>query len=69
MEEKQQSATAARGPIYHVIYHCDRGLKTKSFNNKRELRKHLKPIRPESIVGMFKGTRLHAQISNDYKIV
>jgi len=78
LEEKQEELTQEveeskkkRGPYYHAIYHGESGIQSRSFNTKKELQRHLKPLRPESIVGLFRGSKLHAAINvtTDYQII
>lgn len=64
--EKQEDIRRCR---YHVVHHGENGVETHSFYTKRDLTKHLKPVRPESIVAMYRGSKLHAMISNDYQII
>ena len=64
-----QTESGRKEARYHVVHHSDKGLETHSFRTKRELTKHLKPFRPDTIVAMFKGTKLHATITNEYQII
>lgn len=57
------------GPRYHVIHHGDNGIESQAFRTKKELTKYLKPYRPDSIIAMFRGTKLHATITNNYEIM
>lgn len=56
-------------PSYHVVYHAETGIELRSFFTKRELTKHIRSFRPESLIGLFKGKKLHATIVNDYSIM
>jgi hypothetical protein len=68
MDEKAEET--GHGPRYHVIHHGDNGgIQTQAFRTKRELTKYLKPYRPDSIIAMFRGTKLHATITNNYEII
>lgn len=58
-----------RDARYHLVKKGENGLETLSFFTKRDLVRHLKPVRPESIVGMYRGVKLHATITNDYEII
>ena len=54
---------------YHVVHHGDNGVEAHSFRTKRELTRHLRPHRPDSIIAMFRGSNLHATITNEYQII
>ncbi len=67
--ESKEEEARQRDPSYHVVYHGEAGIETHSFYTKRELSKHLKPVRPESLIGLYKGKKLHVAITNDYSIM
>ena len=53
---------------YFVIILGENGLQTSNFRTKREINKAIEGVKPQNIVGIFKGKRLMATPSHSYSI-
>lgn len=67
-EEEQDQDKEKSKPAYHAVIHTDSGIITLIFRTKLEMYRRLEPVRPENIIGIFRGRKLEAKVRNVYEI-